>query len=213
MNRREFLTRAVETGLALGLPSILLAACDESSSPSPAEKNPAGKYYPEGVLNQNIEVEGLCNIWMAGERLNPRQASGLPVNGETYAIATWRFSMGSRVTVTDLDTGKSVEAVVTDRGPNEIAYPGHICDITPLVAREIAGGKTHDIRIRLSPGSSAPSVQSSTPANQSEQNTSGVCVSRFKSSVTRKINEPPHPGDNSRCVAGPNGEPIWVPVR
>lgn len=139
--------------------SPLAAACEADGAidiggPRPASRGDlasAGKYYPEGVLNQNIEVEGLCNIWMDGEDLGPRQASGLPVNGETYAIATWRFNMGSKVLVTDIDTGRSIVAVVTDRGPNEIKYPGHICDITPLVAREIVNGKRRNIRIRLSP--------------------------------------------------------------
>lgn len=192
-------------GCADPLPNIPIRAATEG------EKGYAGRKYPPGVLNQNIEVEGLCNVWMAGEALNQRQASGLPVNGETYAIATWRFSMGSHVTVINLDTGKSVVAVVTDRGPDEIKNPGHICDITPLVAREIAGRTGRNFRIRLSLASaSSPAAVQPTPKPDNKVG-NGVCVSNFNPSVTRSIGEPPHPGDQSRCVAGPNGEPVWVP--
>lgn len=210
INRRTVLQLLFFIPLTLVLPGCAGFPAEEGTE---AEKSYAGRKYPPGVLNQNIEAEGLCNVWMSGEPLNPRQSSGLPVNGETYAIATWRFSMGSHVTVTDLDTGKSVVAVVTDRGPDEIKYPGHICDITPLVAREIAGRRDHNIRIRLSlASSSSPTVVQPAPKPDNKVgNGNGVCVSNFNPSVTRSIGEPPHPGDQSRCVTGPNGEPVWVP--
>lgn len=214
------------TGTMILAPEVIIG-CKPPLTPRPASKyeiSLAGKYYPDGVLNNNMTVEGLCNVWMNGEKLNPTQFSGLPVDGETDSIATWRFSMGSQVKITDLDTGLSKIVTVTDRGPNEIKYPGHVCDMTPKVAREIAHGASYDVKIRLEPAtgtvfdfinSGNQPKNSSTDKVQTQQTVPGkdYCVSKINSSIVRKVNESPHPGDKSKCVSGADGNPVWEAIK
>jgi rare lipoprotein A len=66
------------------------------------------------------------------------RTSGLTVGSRTLPL-------GSHVRVTDLDTGRSVEAEVEDRGPY---VRGRILDVSPGVARRI--GMSHGLaRVRI----------------------------------------------------------------
>ena len=63
-----------------------------------------------------------------------RMANGRRFRASGLTVASRTLPLGSRVRVTDLDTGRSVEAEVEDRGPY---VRGRILDVSPGVARRI----------------------------------------------------------------------------
>ena len=64
------------------------------------------------------------------ERLNEYTASGKRFNPQEAGLASWDYAFGTTVVVTNLDNGKSVECVVTDRGPaKRLVKQGRIVDL------------------------------------------------------------------------------------
>ncbi len=63
-----------------------------------------------------------------------RTASGERYRGDSYTCAHRTVPFGTHLRVTDLDTGRSVEVVVTDRGP---FVAGRIADLSLAAARRI----------------------------------------------------------------------------
>jgi 3D (Asp-Asp-Asp) domain-containing protein len=72
-------------------------------------------------------------------------ADGRRFRANGLAVASRTLPLGSRVRVTDLDTGRSVVAEVEDRGPY---VRGRILDVSPGVARRL--GMNHGLaRVRI----------------------------------------------------------------
>jgi rare lipoprotein A len=72
------------------------------------------------------------------------ECAGLPMaNGKIFdpernTCASWFYDFGTRLVVTSLDTGRSTEVVVTDRGPNKrLVHEGRIIDLSRKSFEEI----------------------------------------------------------------------------
>lgn len=55
--------------------------------------------------------------WYGWECADRPMANGEAFNPELYTCASWDYPLGTILTVTCLGTGRSVDVVVTDRGP------------------------------------------------------------------------------------------------
>ncbi|HZZ85297.1 MAG TPA: septal ring lytic transglycosylase RlpA family protein [Anaeromyxobacteraceae bacterium] len=105
-----------------------LAAC--------AHGRPAGEGPVEVGLASFYGRELQGRRTASGERYDPR--------GLTCASRT--FPIGSRVRVTDLDTGRSVEATVNDRGP---WVKGRVVDLSVGAARALGILERGVARVRV----------------------------------------------------------------
>lgn len=110
----------------------------------------AEQYFRPGELQLNpIALIGRANIWLNGEgSLGDRLGCGYQVAGaaEQLYIATWFYPCGSRVKVTNPETGLSEYAIVADRGPDRYldwagyendAIRFYVADLTLGLARKI----------------------------------------------------------------------------
>src|SRR3990167_11246066 len=76
------------------------------------------------------EVTGLASWYGGGEKLNEYTASGKRFNPTEAGLASWDYTFGTMLVITNLDNGKSVECMVTDRGPAKRLYrQGRIVDL------------------------------------------------------------------------------------
>jgi rare lipoprotein A len=89
----------------------------------------------------NVGIASFYGTRAAGRRM----ANGSRFRSSGLTVASRTLPLGSHARVTDLDTGRSVEAEVEDRGPY---VPGRILDVSPGVARRI--GMSHGLaRVRI----------------------------------------------------------------
>jgi rare lipoprotein A len=72
------------------------------------------------------------------------ECAGLPMaNGKIFdpeknTCASWFYEFGTRLIVTSLDTGRSTEVVVTDRGPSKrLVCEGRVIDLSKKSFEEI----------------------------------------------------------------------------
>jgi rare lipoprotein A len=100
-----------------------------------------------------------CNIPFAFARLaifaNPNalvvgQASWYSYKKGNYA-ASPDFPKGSKLKVTNLANGKSVEVVINDFGPERKLYPDRVVDLEKTAFQKIAGVKQGIIKVRVEP--------------------------------------------------------------
>jgi rare lipoprotein A len=61
--------------------------------------------------------EGVASWYGGGERLNVHTASGEVFDPSALTCASWHYSFGTRLEVTNVSTGNSVIVRVNDRGP------------------------------------------------------------------------------------------------
>lgn len=80
-----------------------------------------------------VPLEGIAS-WYGLEEKGRPTANGEPMDPERMTAAHRTLPFGTRLRVTDLDTGKSVEVVVNDRGP---FVEGRILDLSYASAREL----------------------------------------------------------------------------
>ena len=67
-------------------------------------------------------------------------ANGKPFDPEKRTCASWFYKFGTRLAVRSLDTGRSTEVVVTDRGPNKrLVREGRIIDLSKRAFQDICG--------------------------------------------------------------------------
>ena len=72
-------------------------------------------------------------------------AGGMPYHDGNHA-AMWDVELGTRVRVTDLETGHSILVVVNDRGPaRELVARGRVIDLTKSAFRYLVGGAGKDV--------------------------------------------------------------------
>ncbi len=126
--------------------TLVAVACLGLAGCVPTRQNPreyhhsddqfAGVYYFSGERNSCPHSQtGMVNVWMDGEPLQARQAWGARVNGRSKAVASWFYPPNQQLEISY--GGKSVEARVTDRGPDRISYPNNIADVTPAIRDEL----------------------------------------------------------------------------
>ncbi len=75
-----------------------------------------------------------------------RTASGARYDGQAMTCAHRWLPFGSTVRVTDLDTGRSVEVVVTDRGPH---VRGRVVDVSFAAAETLGIVERGMARVRV----------------------------------------------------------------
>ena len=81
--------------------------------------------------------------------IKKRTASGVIFDHSKKTCASWGFSFGTRLRVTNLQNGRSVICVVNDRGPAKKLK--RLVDLTQTAFREIADPKHGLIRVSVTP--------------------------------------------------------------
>ena len=98
-------------GLALALACLLATAgCSHAPGPGPSSPGSGG-----GSLGA---ATGLASYY-ADKFEGRRTASGAVYDGDAFTAAHRTLAFGTRVRVTRLSTGRSVEVVINDRGPQK----------------------------------------------------------------------------------------------
>ncbi len=91
--------------------------------------------------------------WYGGdfekESLNKTTANGEIFNPEALTCASWYYPFGTKLRITNLANGESIEVRVNDRGPNRIELPDRIIDLTRRAFREIADSDRGLIDVRV----------------------------------------------------------------
>ncbi|UEM06898.1 septal ring lytic transglycosylase RlpA family protein (plasmid) [Skermanella rosea] len=91
---------------------------------------PLAAQEPSKVVRQ----EGQASYFQAGEGGNTLTRSGEPVNPQGYTAASRDLPLGTVVTVTNRENGKSVDVRINDRGPTR---PDRIIDVSEQAARDL----------------------------------------------------------------------------
>lgn len=81
-----------------------------------------------------VRQEGQASFFQAGEGGNTLTKSGEPVNPQGYTAASRDLPLGTVVTVTNRENGKSVDVRINDRGPTR---PDRIIDVSEQAARDL----------------------------------------------------------------------------
>jgi rare lipoprotein A len=108
----------LQSGVLLTL--LLAAAC-------------SGRKQPLAPGPPSTSEDGLAS-WYGVEEAGRATASGEIMDPERKTAAHRTLPFGSLVRVTDLETGRSVEVIVNDRGPH---VDGRVIDLSFAAAREI----------------------------------------------------------------------------
>lgn len=117
------------------LAALLAAAC--AHAPPPREEAPRPER-PRGEL-------GLASFY-GREFQGRRTASGARYDARAFTCAHRTAPFGTRLRVTDLETGRSVEVVVNDRGP---FAPGRVVDLSLAAARRLGIVRRGVVRVRV----------------------------------------------------------------
>jgi len=97
--------------------------------------------------------------WYGNELRGRPTASGELFNPDDLTAASWDYPFGTKLKVTNLDTGKSVIVRVNDRGPNQIKYPKRVIDLSQAAFKQIADPAQGLIKnIKIEPISTKPSA-------------------------------------------------------
>lgn len=84
--------------------------------------------------------------WYGREFQGRRTASGERFDARALTCASRTFPIGTKVRITDLDTGRSVEATVNDRGP---WVKGRVVDLSTAAARALGIVERGVARVRV----------------------------------------------------------------
>ncbi|HEY3446284.1 MAG TPA: septal ring lytic transglycosylase RlpA family protein [Myxococcales bacterium] len=100
---------------------------------------------PRSGTGSDEPEEGGASFYSASLEGNPT-ASGEPYRGEALTCAHRTFAFGTRLEVTNLENGRSVEVVVNDRGP---FVRGRVIDLSMKAARELGMVGRGVVRVRI----------------------------------------------------------------
>jgi rare lipoprotein A len=100
-----------------------------------------------GTLTANVSnssmpilysVKGVASFY-SYECARLPMANGKPFDPEKRTCASWFYKFGTKLVVRSLDTGRSTEVVVTDRGPNKrLVKEGRIIDLSKRAFQDIS---------------------------------------------------------------------------
>jgi len=108
-------------GLALAFAGVLvLAGCSHAPKPSPEPPSAASEVGEASYYGSEFEGR--------------KTASGERYDGDRLTAAHRTLPFGTRLRVTDLSNGRSVEVVVNDRGPHR---KGRVVDLSRRAAEEL----------------------------------------------------------------------------
>jgi len=141
---------------------LLLAACSSAAPPPPPYKGDYSRsigrpYQINGVWYQpryepNYDQVGIASWY--GSRFHGRQtASGQIYNMYEMTAAHTTLPLGTRVHVTNLENGRSLELLINDRGP---FVGGRIIDVSKRAAKELGFQRAGTARVRVQIAENVP---------------------------------------------------------
>ena len=84
-----------------------------------------------------ITKQGIASYY-SYECADMPMANGKPFNPEKRTCASWFYKFGTVLIVRSLDTGRSTEVIVTDRGPNKrLLKEGRVIDLSKKAFQDI----------------------------------------------------------------------------
>jgi rare lipoprotein A len=132
--------RAWRCGLCAALVAIVVAACSVPPSRVPAPSWPDGRVTQTGIAS-----------WYGPGFHGKRTASGVIYDQNDLTAAHQTLPLGTRVIVTNLDNGKSIEVTINDRGP---FAKQRIIDLSYAAGESLGmiGPGTIPVRLEVIPG-------------------------------------------------------------
>jgi len=100
---------------------------------------------PEPVANAAPAQTGLAS-WYGSEWQGRTTASGKPFDERQLTAAHRTLPLNSRVRVTNLETGRSVDVTITDRGPYA---RGRVIDLSKAAAKKLGMVKEGLVPVRI----------------------------------------------------------------
>lgn len=138
------------------LAAMVVSASALAQAPAPATA--ASKAATSPAAGQAMTMQatpgeetGLAAVY-SDKLAGHRTASGKRYNPHQLTAAHRTLPFGTRVLVTNVKNGKSVELRITDRGPKQA---NRILDISPRAAHALGIRKTAMAEVKLSPVSAA----------------------------------------------------------
>ncbi len=129
----------------LGLALLGVAAC-QAVPPSPPPTPPvATEPQPPASEPQLYRQEGRAS-WYGDAHHGRKTASGDRFDKNALTAAHRTLPLGSRVRVTNLENGRTVEVVVNDRGP---FVNGRLIDLSEAAARALGFAEDGLARVRV----------------------------------------------------------------
>ena len=127
------------------LPLILSVVLLAHPRPLLAQTRGADKASAASTTGQ----EGLASYY-ANRRHGRRTASGETFDNKALVAAHPSFAFGTRVRVTNIGNGRSVEVRIVDRGPSEgRRKEGYVIDLSRAAASKLGFVKQGHARVRL----------------------------------------------------------------
>jgi rare lipoprotein A len=117
-------------------------------TPPPAPEAPAAPARPEPPETPEAGAEEGMASWYGAEFDGQETASGEIYDKEKMTAAHNSLPLGTVATVTDVETGKSVEVTINDRGPN---VDGRILDLSHAAARQLGLEEEGVAKVRIQP--------------------------------------------------------------
>jgi len=121
------------------------AVADPPGRPDPGSTGPTTTDGSGTAETGEAAEEGRAS-WYGRRFAGRRTACGRAFDPKEFTLAHPTLPCGTRVRVTNLSNGRSVEAEVTDRGP---FTGGRIADLSRAVARELRFGGRGTLTVRL----------------------------------------------------------------
>ena len=100
-------------------------------------------------VSTNARTAGIASWYGGGEKLNKRTTSGEIFDPAAFTCASWDYPFGTRLKVTNLATGVSVEVKVNDKGPNKRL--GRAIDLSRRAFSRIADPREGLILVEIEP--------------------------------------------------------------
>lgn len=116
-------------------PAPPMASSESSSAPAPvaASAVPAAKDNPRAYVPAKGNQIGVAS-WYGDHWQGRLTAGGKPFDDRKLTAAHRTLPLNTRVRVTNLETGRSVEVTITDRGPY---VDGRVIDLSAAAAKRI----------------------------------------------------------------------------
>ena len=153
---------------AIGLLLVALAGCSKPAQPPLAAAPPPAPCVQTGEAS-----------WYRPKAAAKPTASGETPDAGELVAAHRTLPFGTRVTVTELASGKSVVVRVTDRGP---FAKGRIIDLSPAAARQLGMREDGVVKVRLEIARPSDGTAGVQPASMTER---GVSVPQGHGCVRR----------------------------
>lgn len=119
----------------LALLALLCAGPGVHAAPGASDDKPAAaKDAPKAELDRSGKPRKGKASYYGKKFAGKKMADGTPMNPESNVAASKTLPLGTKAKVTNLETGKSEEVEIRDRGPY---VEGRIVDVTPKTAEQL----------------------------------------------------------------------------